>query len=319
MSLNETSCQRFPDIKSVHAVIQSDWDLGTFQLRPFHKTVRLFRLIAEGDRYFVRINFDREALDAAGIVEFVRHLGQSDCGVPRILPAKSGASCAPIGEAVVSIESVLPGEECSSDRLDVLEAVGHCLAQIHAEAISYAARPCEKRACRPYVQRMLQGALNLAANGPHKRPIEQLRAHLQSDHARKLDTEIPFTVTHGDVCARNVLVHRDQVSFTDFYVPFAPPLIDVAMTRTKWLLGEAAASDRPLTLSEVGRIVRGYLNGRSVTDEEQFVFGVLASSYYAKRFARDAQILERKSTLVQSAYDIHNAISSLVDSIDEIA
>ena len=307
-----------PDIEEVDALIRSNWDLGPFQLRPFHKTPRLFQLAA-GDRgYFVRINFDREALDASGIVDFVSHLGQSGCRVPHILLGKSGSTCASIGGAVVSIESVLPGEECSSDRMDVLGAVGQLLAQIHNEAVAYSPRPCEKRACRPYVEQMLQGALNLAADGPHRQPIERLRIHIQSEHSRKLETEIPFTITHGDVCARNVLVHGDQIFFTDFYVPFVPPLIDVAMTRTKWLLGEAAGSDRPLTLSEIGLILRGYLNGRSVTDEERFVFGVLASSYYANRLTRDVRILEQKSSSVQDAYGIHDAISSLADSIDNL-
>ena len=182
--------------------------------------------------------------------------------------------------------------------------------------MNFSVRPAEKRQSRLYIDRMLRNALHKATNGPNKRAIERLRDRLYNSRGNELDAEIPFTVTHGDVCARNVLVHGKQVAFTDFFVPFAPALTDVVMPRTKWLLGESGRQDRLLTFREIGQLLRGYVEARTVTDEERSTFGVVSAAYYAKRFTEDAQILRRKPRDIQKAYAIDDAIASLSESVD---
>ena len=312
MSLNEI----IPEIDRVEGVIRTHWDLKPCQLHFVPGTKRLFRLTSKGDTYFVRINFDRESLGAADIVSFVHYLHQAGCHVPQIYAPKCDSLCASLDDVVVSVESALPGKECSSDRLDILEEVGFRLGQIHQAAMSFSVRPAEKRQSYSYVDRMLRGALRQATNGPNRRVIEELRDRLYNSRGNELDAEIPFTITHGDVCARNVLVHGKQIAFTDFYVPFAPALTDVVMPKTKWLLGESGRRERPLTFCEIGQLLRGYVGARTVTDEERSTFGVISVAYYAKRFTEDARILRRKPQYVQEAYATDNAIASLSESVD---
>lgn len=312
MSLNEI----IPEIDCVEGVIRTHWDLKPCQLHFVPGTKRLFRLTSKGDTYFVRINFDRESLGAADIVSFVHYLHQAGCHVPQIYAPKCDSLCASLDDVVVSVESALPGKECSSDRLDILEEVGFRLGQIHQAAMSFSVRPAEKRQSHSYVDRMLRGALRQATNGPNRRVIEELRDRLYNSRGNELDAEIPFTITHGDVCARNVLVHGKQIAFTDFYVPFAPALTDVVMPKTKWLLGESGRRERPLTFCEIGQLLRGYVGARTVTDEERSTFGVISVAYYAKRFTEDARILRRKPQYVQEAYATDNAIASLSESVD---
>lgn len=305
-----------PEIDRVEGVIREHWDLKPFQLHFVPGTKRLFRLTSKGDTYFVRINFDRESLGAAGIVSFVHYLHQAGCHVPQIYASKCDSLCASLDDVVVSVESALPGKECNSDRLDILEEVGFRLGQIHQAAMSFSVRPAEKRPSRSYVDRMLRGALRKATNGPNRRALEQLRDRLYTSRGNELDAEIPFTITHGDVCARNVLVYGKQVAFTDFFVPFAPALTDVVMPRTKWLIGESERRDRPLTFCEIGQLLKGYVEARTVTDEERSTFSVVSMAYYAKRFIDDAQILRRKPRYIQEAYAIDDAIASLSESVD---
>ncbi len=312
MSLNEI----IPEIDRVEGVIRTHWDLKPCQLHFVPGTKRLFRLTSKGDTYFVRINFDRESLGAADIVSFVHYLHQAGCHVPQIYAPKCDSLCASLDDVVVSVESALPGKECSSDRLDILEEVGFRLGQIHQAAMSFSVRPAEKRQSYSYVDSMLRGALRQATNGPNRRVIEELRDRLYNSRGNELDAEIPFTITHGDVCARNVLVHGKQIAFTDFYVPFAPSLTDVVMPKTKWLLGESGRRERPLTFCEIGQLLRGYVGARTVTDEERSTFGVISVAYYAKRFTEDARILRRKPQYVQEAYATDNAIASLSESVD---
>lgn len=305
-----------PEIDRVEDAIRKHWDMKPFQLHFVPGTKRLFRLTSKGDTYFVRINFDREALHAADIVSFVHYLHEAGCHVPQIYASKCDSLCASLDDVVVSVESALPGKECSSDRLDILEEVGFRLGQIHQAAMNFSVRPVEKRPTRSYVDRMLRNALYKATNGSNRRAIEELRDRLYNNHRNELDAEIPFIITHGDVCARNVLVHGKQVAFTDFFVPFAPALTDVVMPMTKWLLGESGRRDRPLTFCEIGQLLRGYAETRTVTDEERSTFGVVSAAYYAKRFIDDAQILRRKPRYIQEAYAINDAIASLSESVD---
>ncbi len=305
-----------PEIDRVEDAIRAHWDLKPFQLHFVPRTKRLFRLTSKDDIYFVRINFNRESLGAADIVSFVHYLHQAGCHVPQIYAPKCDSLCVSLDDVVVSIESALPGKECNSDRLDILEEVGFRLGQIHQAAMSFSVRPVEKRPSRPYIDRMLRDALRQATNGPNRRAIEELCDRLYNNRRNELDAEIPFIITHGDVCARNVLVHGEEVAFTDFYAPFEPALTDVVMPRTKWLMGESERQDRLLTFCEIGQLLRGYVKARTVTDEERSTFGVVSVAYYAKRFTSDAQILKQKPRYIQEAYAIDDAIASLSESVD---
>ena len=122
---------QIPPKESIQETLLSAWQFdGT--LTPVPSTKRLFSFRQDRSKFFARLNWARGQLSAEEVVEFVDHLGKSSAPVPRIVPTPLGDLCVAVGDDVVlSVETDLGGQPCSSRHLYLLGEVGRGLARIH--------------------------------------------------------------------------------------------------------------------------------------------------------------------------------------------
>lgn len=305
-----------PKVEDILKALDAHWELRPEKIEPVPTTIRLFRIKVDSKGFMVRVNFDRGKLSADEVVEFVDYLGKAGCPVPRIIPTADGNLCAVVQDATISVESELPGVECSSTRLDTLYAVGEGLAKIHLASEQFPRSPAQLSPLFDYVCPKLDRAGSRKLTEDEKEAISKLHRRLTEEYIDCLKIPVCWITTHGDVRGRNILVDGDTVGFTDIYSSFAPALADLVMVKDKWLTGDPAGNGRPLELEEVKPLLESYASLRPLSQEDRKTFGMIWAAWSADQFTYFAEDINRVGDPRRDAWDFHGQILRLPDLIE---
>ena len=308
---------QIPPKGRIQEALRSAWQFDG-SLIPVPGTKRLFSFKKNGSMLFARLNWARGQLRAEEVVEFVNHLSTNDAPVPQIVPTLSGELCVAIGAAVVlSVETDLGGEPCSSRDLHRLDEVGHGLAKIHLASEKFENSRMRKIDLAEYVKVRLRRALSRSLPGDLHDSIKTLQTELQTTYKNLARTSVRWMTTHGDVWGPNVHTNGEKVGFTDIYSSFAPATVDLVMVQHRWLMNDLTGG-RSLSEKEMLDFLRGYLSERPLSVGDRKTFGVVWAVYYADKLSHYIEEPGRVNSSVLSRYDFKGQIRRLPLAVGEI-
>ncbi len=308
---------KIPPKERIQEALRSAWQFDG-SLIPVPGTIRLFSFKKNGSTLFARLNWARGQLCAEEVVEFVNHLSTNEAPVPQIVPTLSGDLCIAIGDAVVlSVETDLGGEPCSSRHLHRLGAVGRGLAKIHLASEKFEKSKMRKIDLTDYVEVRLRRALSRSLPGDLRDSIKTLQTELQTTYKHLTRTSVRWMTTHGDVWGPNVHTDGEKVGFTDVYCSFAPATVDLVMVQHRWLMKDLTGG-RSLLEKEMLDFLRGYLSERPLSVEDRKPFGVVWAVYYADKLSHYIEKPGRVNGSVLSRFDFEGQIRRLPLAVGEI-
>ena len=308
---------QIPPKERIQEALRSAWQFDG-SLIPVPRTVRLNSFKKNGVTFFARLNWARGQLCAEEVVEFVNHLSKNDAPVPQIVPTVSGELCLTIGDGVVlSMETDLGGEPCSSRHLHRLGAVGRGLAKIHLASEKFEKCRMRKIDLTAYVKARLRRALSRSLPGDLCDAIKTLQTELQTTYKHLTRTSVRWMATHGDVWGPNVHTDGEKVGFTDFCSSFAPATEDLVMVQHRWLMNDLTGG-RSLLEKEMLDFLRGYLSERPLSVEDRETFGVVWAVYHADKLSHYIEKPGTVKTSVLSRFDFEGQIRRLPLAVGEI-
>ena len=219
--------QTIPPTARIQEAFRAAWEWSS--LTPDPRTLRLFSFEHAGSMLFARLNWAIGQLSAGEVVEFVDHLSRNNAPVPQIVPTRSGDLCVVVGDAVVlSVETDLGGQPCSSEHLHLLGEVGRGLARIHLASEKFEKSGMRDVDLTNYVEDRLRSALSRSLRQDLHESIGVLQRELKTTWKHLTETSVPWLTTHGDVWGPNVHADGSRIGFTDINCLFAPATIDLA-------------------------------------------------------------------------------------------
>ena len=313
----EQLVDQIPPKEKIQEALRSAWQFDG-SLIPVPGTGRLFSFKKNGATFFARLNWARGQFCPEEVVEFLNHLSTNDAPVPQIVPTLSGDLCIMIGDAVVlSVETDLGGEPCSSRHLHRLGAVGRGLAKIHLVSEKFEKSRMQKKDLTGFVEVRLRRALSSSLHGDLRDAIKTLQTELQTTYEHLTRTSVRWMTTHGDVWGPNVHTDGEKVGFTDLCNSFAPATVDLVMVQHRWLMNDLTGG-RSLLKKEMLDFLRGYLSERPLSVGDRETFGVVWAAYYADQLSH---YIEKPGTVrdaVLSRFDFEGQIRRLPLAVDEI-
>ncbi|MBT5055500.1 MAG: phosphotransferase [Gemmatimonadetes bacterium] len=273
-----------PPTETIFETVSRHWHVPAETITPWPSSKRIFQV---KDLGLVRVNFPRGGLSAREMVALVEELGQAQCAVAGLIRTQTGDLSVDVGESAVSIERLVPGQECASASLALMRRVGRELGRIHSELATFHHQPGATRSLGEWVQTTLQKAEALASQWGHGEAVRDLRAQLGGTPET---LSARFGLTHGDVRGPNVLDDGDQLCFVDFNCKFEPQLADVVKMRTKWLRADQIDDGRTLSVGELAEVLFGYQQTRPLSTEDVSSFPIVWAVEQAWRLAQDLKV-----------------------------
>lgn len=274
-----------PSIDEVRELLSAHWRIEPRYVSAWPKSARLFLVEGHG---FARVGFPRGGLTAAQLVEMVDTLHSTGCAVPAIVPTSTGELSVALEEASLSLERVVPGNECSASNLEILPQVGREIGRIHAATYENEPVPGCVSTLGEWIDQTLEKAQSWATEWDHGDEVRNFRSTIDMTHR---DMKARFGLTHGDPRSPNVLASGDILGFVDFNCTFEPQLSDVVKIRNKWLMNGEVEHERPLTSAEIATVLRGYHETGPLTEEEIESFPVIWAVEQSWRLAQDLRIV----------------------------
>lgn len=200
-----------------------------------------FEVVTDVDRFFLRINENKQEADVAFEAELIRELAERGVHTPLPWLARDERPYAPFGDRFASLFEWVSGEHVDGDDVGLVDVdkIGAELARLHEAGQSLDSRyhrdgiyTFDQIVARYQAFRDTDDRELAAAVGTIGREVAALEVHAAARDAA------PKSVIHGDLFCDNVLFHDQGVTLLDFeQASWGSMVYDLAVCINAWCYG----------------------------------------------------------------------------------